>query len=456
VRDALRDPRTFANQVHHHLYGVQREHFKTSLGSNFPRALGELLVRRALDGLKTVVITTNFDDSIEYVFKHDPLIRSINNHSLNVRPRYRRSLPKGKNTLCVHHIHGFIPREGSISLKQELILSEADFNRPWSEHWSHDLLMEHATNQWLFIGMSFQDPHISFYLTQRQNAAPSAPSPIGIFSLQGRPWRALRGSPVLEALVEAELARLRELGMNDVLITLYYFQDAQLLREAARPANGDAKGYCDRRREWFTRLEETYLNRPQEERFVRSLEFNKILRDVRSLMERNLRQVDPKNRETIKVELYARDTKQRALFLIASSESVLLDPARSRRFPLGFDDDKVAAAVRAFTRGMPGLDPKKGPHIHGRWNGFWSTPIMLGAPPWYGLPVGALVVCTTHDLDSTSLRLTIPNVETELHIAIQECARLLDPAERVEDEDLTTVLRPKVEKMETTEQRSHS
>lgn len=66
---------------------------------------------------------------------------------------------------------------------------------------------------------------------------------------------------------------------------------------------------------------------------------------------------------------------------------------------------------------------------------------MLGAPPWYGFPVGALVVCTTHTLDETSLRRTIPNVEPELHAAIQECARLLDPSEAVEDADLENVLK---------------
>jgi hypothetical protein len=291
--------------------------------------------------------------------------------------------------------------------------------------------------------MSFQDPHISFYLAQRQILAPEDPSPIGVFSLQGKRWRVVQEESVLEALVEAEAARLRELGMSDVLVTRYYFQDAHFLRELVLPADRPDGGYCSLRRTWFSELGSTYLTRPPEERFVRSSEFNAVLQNVQHIMERNLRRIDPRKDETIKVELYARDPGERALFLVASSESVLLDPTRSRRYPLTLDDDRATAAVKAFTRGTPGLFEKAGPHGHGRWNGFWAVPIMLGSAPWYGFPVGALVVCTTHDLESTSLRLTIPSVEPELHAALQQCARLLDPRQPV-GSDITDVLIEKI------------
>lgn len=452
VRDALPDPPTFARELHRHLYETHREHFRTSFGANFPRALGELLVRRINDGCETVVVTTNFDDSIEHTFNHDPVIRAITEPRLVLKPRYLKTPPRGKHILPVHHIHGFLPREvlGAISQKQEIIFSERDFTKPWKDHWSHDLLMGYADAQWFFVGMSFQDPHVSFYLAQRQNVSPSGPSPIGMFSLQGKRWRALQGTRVLAALLGAEIARLRELGMFDVLVTRFYFQDAHFLRELSHDVPSRGIGYCDRRRDWFRLLEENYLKQADEERFIRSQEFNAVLRSVRRLTERNLRLIDPLERETIKVELYARDPNRRSLFLIASSESVLLDPARSRRFPLTLDDSLASAAVRAFTKGMPGMSEKAGLDVHGRWNSFWATPVMLGGSPWNGFPVGALVVCTTHSVDDTSLRWTIPNIESELHAAVQRCARLLDPLERLADappvEDLKKALRETIER----------
>jgi hypothetical protein len=127
------------------------------------------------------------------------------------------------------------------------------------------------------------------------------------------------------------------------------------------------------------------------------------------------------------VEVYCRDLESRALFLLASSEVRVLDPSKSRRFALTRDDNEAAASVKAFTTGTPGIVPKLRKHEHGRWNGFWAAPLVLGAKPWYGLPAGALVVCTTQDSKQTSLRTLIPAIEPELSAAMQRCAALLDP-----------------------------
>jgi hypothetical protein len=232
---------------------------------------------------------------------------------------------------------------------------------------------------------------------------------------------------VTDALLAAEEDRLRELGMQDLLVTPYYFQDAQLLRELALPASDGVRDYCARRASWFEQFREKCLDVPEDEVLAKGAEFTTVLREIRQLMERNLRHHrDHEAHETIKVELYARDPEARSLFLLASSESHLLDPRRSRRFPLTRDDERAAAAVKAFTTGKPGLVEKLRTHEHGRWNGFWATPVMLGAPPWYGLPVGALVISTTRELNETSLRSTIPVVQKELSRLIAQCAAMLD------------------------------
>ncbi len=441
VREYLPDPKAFARRLHHHLYSPLQDEYRTPVGVNFPRALCELVLSRAEQGQTTVLVTTNFDDVVEHTFRNDAVVKRANKPGLTLRARYGNRLPMGDRVLPVHHIHGYVPRAGAIPARQTLVFSERDFHEPWNDQWPHELLLDHAASQWLLVGMSFEDPRVPFYLSQRHGLATGGPPPIALFSLQGRRWRNIADRMVVESLVAAETSRMREFGVSDVLVTRYYFQDAQFLRDLSLSDGGPEQNYCRRRNQWFEGLRTSYLERAGDEMLERSRAISTTLLELRHLMERNVHDRDRLTDEKIKVELYARDTDHRALFLIASSESVLLDPSRSNRFELTSNEDRMSAAVHAFTTGTPGFVKKLKRHEHGRWNGFWATPIMLAAPPWYWLPVGALVVCTTYDIKRTSLRFTIPEVEKELHLAIQDCGTFLDPGEVLTDALLTAAVR---------------
>lgn len=418
---------TFPKVLHEHLYADA-----ATRTSTFLRALGTLLVIRASQQLETIVITTNYDDLIESALKDDPILRPARRTvGFSVRSIYNDSkLHPSGNVLPVYHIHGFLPRSSPIPRSQQIVLSTADFGSDWNTHWSHRLFAEHWSSQWFFVGMSFTDSHISFYLTQRlRNRARSAPRPIGIFSRQGRPWKEVTVA-TQDALADVEIARLRELEL-DALATKYFFQDAQFLEEVSLRMTYGAdrvQPYVDRRELWTRRFSREVLD--HEERFVSlTMDAHGLLAAIRAELETLCAARDGEmGSETLKVELWCRWDDGKKLLELASSEYILTDLARAPWFELGSSPPSVAA-VEAFTQGRPYMTPMDYEVPRSRWRCYFSVPLILASEPWFHLPVGTLVIASNRRRASSILQQGRPDIDSRAPKWTRDCCKLITPPE---------------------------
>ena len=267
IRQLYKGPETFYEALKTAIYQDARRGGPRP-ASTFCRAVWELLFTRCERSLETLVVTTNYDDVLENALNRDPGLRSA---AARLGIEYAHPIVSADSSyeksraFPIHHIHGYIPAQSDDRLDaDQIVISARDYGRRWEDHWSYDVLAPHWDSQWLFVGMSFHDPHISYVLGERfEHAAPKAPSqdgrgprsPIGVFSLQGQPWASLHDNVKL-ALARAEISRLQELDM-DALPTLYFLQDAQFLREVSlRTRLGPTDGpegyqpYVERRTRW--------------------------------------------------------------------------------------------------------------------------------------------------------------------------------------------------------------
>lgn len=424
--------------------------------SNFCWSVWELILTRHERGLETLVVTTNYDDVLETAFDADVNLRSLA-QSLGIsyaHPVYSEHIPQDlENAVLIHHIHGYVPAEGVQTVAPEdIVLSARDYGRNWEDHWSYDLLKSYWTSQWLFVGMSFHDPHISFFLAERSDEVglgqdtrydADVPAARGVFSLQGQPWASLAGKTKL-ALARAEISRLRELGMH-ALPTTFFFQDAQLLREVALRTRlveeTQYVPYVTRRTLW---AEEFARHRfPAEE----EPQANNLLKRIHEWLvevEAEVKAIAPHEEERFKVELWCRDTDERALFQVGSSEFLPRDPDRAHRYRLSTDLE--FAAVEAFTAGasvtvsIPMNAASRWRHY--RWRHYLAVPITLREPPWLELPVGALVLASSSPEPSSTLKTQNATIKARLGDWVRAVTPFFDPTTTL-DADLRSLI-PKV------------
>lgn len=433
IRDAHPTDKTLSRTIHEHLYASDEGKPFTPGCSNFVFSVCQLILSRLSQRRKTLVLTTNFDDILESALRSDAGLRSLwaSADITAVSSVYdKKHLPPDPHALTIYHLHGFVPRQGTAD-EHKLTFSARDYGSSWSDHWSYDVLDQYWSCPWLFVGMSFIDPHISFYLSERHNlltgnaAPPQESKAFGVFSLQGKAWSSLSRNVRL-ALSQAEVQRLDELGMI-ALPTDYYFQDAQLLREVGFAMRRDRRvpAYKKRIDKWYREFCSQRLSaRNDSVRFAYLSDLSRTLQKIRQDIEK----ITGHHDERFKVELWARDADERALFQVGSSEFIPNDPARARRFSLTTKDD-AAAAVAAFTRGTPHRMPAPQEQIHGRWRSFFAAPIYLQDKPWYDLPVGAIVIASTYPVKepASCLMKNAALLQDELENWLKDLTLVLNP-----------------------------
>jgi SIR2-like domain len=443
VRRLYPGQETFYDALKTAIYSDVHRGGRARPASNFCRAVWELIFTRYERGLRTLAVTTNYDDVLEVALESDVSLRSLA-QSLGIhyaRPVYGEAHRDGspENAMSIHHIHGYIPAEGPERVDPDrIVLSAKDYGHSWADHWSYGLLSEVWEAQWLFVGMSFHDPHITFFLTEKSAQAPTPlegagqdpelKPPRGVFSLQGQPWASLADNTKL-ALARAEVSRLGELGMF-ALPTSYFFQDAQLLREIAlRTRLSEPKAYVtyvERRARWSDEFAEQRVSmegRPVVKDLLERI--HKRLQELRVEIER----LAPHDEERFKVELWCRNVDERGLFQIGSSEFLPYETTRSRRYALS--TDLPIAAVQAFTAGAP-ITTNVRLSSASRWQHYYGIPITLGDEPWFELPVGALVVASSAPEAASTLSTQAATIEARLEGWIESLVPFLNPGEDID------------------------
>jgi hypothetical protein len=389
------------------------------LALTFVRAVCRLILTRHAADLITPVVTTNYDDVLEHAFVDDPFVRSVEvpaGHPQVIPVYSKKTLAQEKaGDLAIHHIHGYVPNEDKPPPSHEIVLSARDYGTDWTSHWSNTVLSNLWNANWLFVGMSFHDPHISFILSERQrHARTDAPRPLGLFSLQGQPWPDLE-TLAKQALLEAEVARLEDLGMI-AEPTSYYFEDAQFLHEAsALVAPGERKwrSYDDRRTDWWQRFSEILDDSQNSEwRKLQDIIHRSVV-GIRDEVEDCASEFAAKAGECCKVELWCHDPSTNSLFLLGTSQAAHYDMKRVARYQVSASSR--IAAVAAFTRGGPYDDE---PALVGEQLSLWQyslgVPVTLVGEPWKGLNVGTLVFASTQKKAAATISTQRAAIENRL------------------------------------------
>ena len=130
-----------------------------------PHKVSEALRSIASMGSLAAVCSYNYDDLLERLSNDHPSFRAIASPS---DPIHTNSIP-------VYHVHGLLPEDPMVPTRGDLVLSEEDYHRVYSDayHWSNTvqltLLRQHTS---ILIGLSVDDPNLRRILdiVQREGA----------------------------------------------------------------------------------------------------------------------------------------------------------------------------------------------------------------------------------------------------------------------------------------------
>ena len=102
------------------------------------------------------IITYNFDDLLESY---------LNKIGIDCffQPIYATGMNPEPNKLPIYHVHGYLPQNDEISIKNQITLSENYYHQQYTDvyHWSNLVqINKFKENNCLFIGLSFSDPNL--------------------------------------------------------------------------------------------------------------------------------------------------------------------------------------------------------------------------------------------------------------------------------------------------------
>ena len=397
--EALLGERWVQNELSTVFYSNRR----ISEPSDLLNAVTYLIIQRRQLGLKTTVITTNFDDLLESEI--DTFNRGkARSQQLLFQPTFdrksHRAALRDRTSQPIYHVHGFIGRDGRRS--KHLILSLSDFARDWQNDWSHGVFAEaDKADVWLTVGMGLSDLHVLRYLKAR---AQRQRKTYALLPRQSHAFVVEQGR-VGFYLERAVTQGFRNLGVNPVFVN-WFGELAQFFDEVTNQSGYMpnkrflALPYNERLERWWNEIgiysfysdDEKYFNRQQRE-------FRSLLIDIRSAISAELFSRFGV-REEFKVEFWASPpTGSHELELVASSE--VLQGHGSSRASAALHPGSRWALVRAYQEGIVRASESDSPTS--RWRSFSAWPVRVESHPYGGILVGVMVFASRAEIGSSAL-----------------------------------------------------
>jgi len=375
------------------------------------QALADLIASFERD---VVLITTNYDENVESTLRAifgDDAVSSVVPDVAFVTSSF--------GSYVVNHLHGFIPRSGSIL--GPVVLDERDFalmNEATLAALA-DLLADPAA---LFVGMSLTDPNV-VNPTYRAAESSGGVRHYGLFVGEFR--------PETPAVVRDVIARrLERQGIRPVNLVSYGQVSQFLVELALRLEHGeeywsDDVGirYGHRLVMWRAEAEQRWPRGGDHFAAAQQLLHDDIRRSVAAI-ERHLgtrRKAD----EHFGIHLWARRPDAESLGqleLWAASAQLHRDPwALTHPPPAHLAETSENLAARAVFYGSPQARDVSDPTS--RWQHMLALPVTLREEPWYGLCVGAISLASTKPGAESALRAVFTSDEHRaVLLELQEAA----------------------------------
>jgi hypothetical protein len=366
-----------------------------------------LAATKWLAGCDVHIVTTNYDDSLEWIAANNPdVLSDVGKHGVRVFSNTDYTDGRRDNGVPVSHVHGLIPRTGA---GRDVVFSESDYiewdeGSKWRAYLTKRLAGGGVT---LFVGASLRDYNIAALIKRYSRGDVYALLPVedevAHSTKSKNPW----------PTTSARYATLRGLHLGlEVLRPDFYGQVCQFLNEAAIQAGVDVPDYSKRLRRWW----QAWLgDQPYERRLLEQR--CELLRRFSTREHERLPNV-----EHVKAEIWVRaEPDARELQLYSTSQTVVMPgdgywPHASKIEHLSRYAAVSALAARRATQRR--VDYRN----DNRWTHCLAVPLILLESPHYELPVGVMV-----------LLLHAPEVEREKYFGEAQREHMYDLAIRMKE-----------------------
>ena len=337
-------------------------------------------------GAEVHVMTTNYDDLLEWSAATRPVIRDgfltygISVKSYDMEPPSKH-IPEGE--IPVVHLHGFLPRAVPASAKSSIVLSENDYF-----HWEENnkcgsyISSMFASSTVVMVGASLRDNNIVRFLEQTHSNRKYRRFAV----IPCQEWNRLDvndpASAIRFDLSTLSFDRGRELEV-EVLQPDFFGQVRTFLFETsmAVQAQGRRRSYSHRLRDWINGRKAISDSLPERE--SASERCLLLATTISSRLNAFF--------EGVKVEVWTRQPDDRSLELWASSRSILFpnEPGPPKRLNMSASPETSAALAAFASQGVVTGQA----HETSRWTHFVAVNnVTSSSPALERIPVGATVL----------------------------------------------------------------
>jgi hypothetical protein len=337
-----------------------------------------LATAKRLAGCDVHIVTTNYDDSLEWIAdRNADVLSDLGTDGVDVFSNTNPYDAGRQSGVPVSHVHGLIPRTGD---GREVVFSEREYIKWDRESEWRDYLTKRVTGGGvtLFVGASLRDYNIAamirrFSMRDVYALLPVEDEVAAHVAKSEEPW----------PTATARYATLRgqHLGV-EVLRPDFYGQVCQFLNEAAIPADLDVPDYSTRLKSWWKAWR---AGEPYEVELL--VERCKSLREFAKREHEQLASV-----EHVKAEIWVRENPDaRELRLYSTSQTVVLPGDGYWAHCTKFEHSSRYAAVSAFAA-RRATEGRVNYRNDNRWTHCLAVPVILPEAPHYELPVGVMIL----------------------------------------------------------------
>lgn len=152
------------------------------------------------------IITFNFDSLIE---------ENLKKHNIKHKAIFTESVKHRSNELPIYHVHGYLPRKGTIPKDNEIVFSEDAYHSQFIEPFSWSNLIQLnklSQNTCLFVGLSLTDPNLRRLLDVANRKNPD--TDLAHYIIKKTPSFGTAGDGINELARFLEEQDANELGLN--------------------------------------------------------------------------------------------------------------------------------------------------------------------------------------------------------------------------------------------------